>query len=100
MLPVAPTTNTVMWGTVMLTPLCSRGETFVRPRRTGACIALRVSEHNFMSGAFEDRPELAAHQPRTQNADPRIRLPALLSFERSHVNREAVFHIRLEQSLV
>jgi hypothetical protein len=32
-------------------------------------LAARVAEDHLMSGAREERPELAAHQPRTDNAN-------------------------------
>jgi len=48
----------------------------------------------------KDRPELAAHQPEPRMSTRIFTLSVLLSFERSHINREAVLHISLEQSLV
>src|SRR5271166_4308916 len=106
MLPVAPTTSTVMRETVMITPRyseprqssCSRCGDFINDSQ--AVKRERTAEHDFMSGPREDRSELSAHRPPTQIANARIVLPALLRFERSHVNREAVLHIRLEHSLV
>src|SRR5438128_1627928 len=37
--------------------------------------ASRVAEDHLVSGTREDRSELAAHQPRTQNADSHITRP-------------------------
>src|SRR5207247_4898576 len=35
-------------------------------------LAARVAEDHVMSGAREERPELAAHQPRTENANSHV----------------------------
>ena len=63
-------------------------------------LAARVAEDYLMPCTGEERPELAAHQPGTQNTDSHIFLSVSLGFKGSHVNREAILHIGLEHSFV
>jgi len=51
----------------------------VARQRLELLLASRVAEGHLVSGSREDRAKLAAHQPRTQNADPHATSPALLS---------------------